>query len=162
MTEQTTLSTESKTAIDRELQKFPADQKQSAVLFALKWVQKENGGHLTKALMNAVADYLTMPAIAVYEVASFYSMYDLNPVGRHKVSVCNSISCMLRGSEELYEHIQKRYKLDEEQTSPDGKFTLKECECLGACIGAPAVQIDDQYHEKLDKEKLEELINALD
>ena len=113
--------------------------------------------------MNAVADYLGMPHIAVYEVATFYSMYDLKPLGRHKVCVCNSISCMLQDSEKLYQHIKDRYALDENHTSMDGKFTLKEVECLGACVDAPVVQIDDKtYHEKVDGQKIEQLIEALD
>lgn len=161
--QQQVLSADVKAAIDQELKKYPADQAQSAVISALRFAQQANGGYLTDAIMDAVADYLSMPAIAVYEVATFYSMYDLEKVGRHKVCLCNSISCMLRGAEPLFQHIKERYQLDENHTSADGKFTLKEVECLGACIGAPAVQIDDKnYYENVDAEKIDQLIEALD
>jgi len=103
-----------------------------------------------------------MPEVAVYEVASFYGMYDLEPVGRHKVCVCNSISCMLGGAEELIEHVEKKYKVVPGGTSADGKFTFKEFECLGACRHAPAVLVDETYHECLTPAALDKLINKLD
>lgn len=156
------LSPEIIAGIDKEIKKYPAGQRQSAVLQALKLVQAENSGTLTVKWMDAIAAYLQMPAIAVYEVASFYSMYNLEPVGRHTIGVCNSISCLLRGSEQLLAHVKKKHPLDKKGNSCCGKFTLKEVECLGACVDAPAVQIDEQYHEKLSPEQLDKLIEALD
>ena len=103
-----TISTHAREEIDHELSKFPADQKQSAVLAALREVQHENGGYLTTELMDAVADYLGMPKIAVYEVASFYSMLETIPVGRHSISICTNISCMLCGSDEIVEYTEKK------------------------------------------------------
>jgi NADH-quinone oxidoreductase subunit E len=148
--------------IDRHIAKYPAEWKQSAVMPALTLVQDHNGGWLTRELMDDVAAYLDMPEVAVYEVASFYGMYDLEPVGRHKVCVCNSISCMLGGAEELIEHVEKKYKVAPGGTSADGKFTLKEFECLGACRHAPAVLVDKTYHECLTPAALDKLINKLD
>lgn len=149
-------------AIDREIAKYPDDWKQSAVMAALTLAQDANGGFLTRDLMDNVAAYLDMPSVAVYEVATFYGMYDLEPVGRHKVCVCNSISCLLNGSEELLAHVHERHGIGPGQTSADGKFTLKEFECLGACKDAPAVLIDTVYHERLTPERLDQLIDALD
>jgi NADH-quinone oxidoreductase subunit E len=149
-------------AIDREIAKYPGEWKQSAVMAALTLVQDANGGSLTRALMDDIAAYLDMPAVSVYEVATFYGMYDLEPVGRHKVCVCNSISCMLNGSEELIEHVQAHYGIGPGETSADGKFTLKEFECLGACKDAPAVLVDKVYHERLTPAALDRLIDELD
>ncbi len=149
-------------AIDREITKYPPEWKQSAVMAALTLIQDANGGFLTRELMEDVAAYLDMPEVSVYEVASFYGMYDLEPVGRHKVCVCNSISCLLNGSEELIEHVRERHGIGPGQTSADGKFTLKEFECLGACKDAPAVLIDKVYHERLTPAALDHLIDALD
>jgi NADH-quinone oxidoreductase subunit E len=149
-------------AIDQEVAKYPPEWKQSAVMPALTLVQDASGGSLTRELMDDVAAYLDMPEVAVYEVASFYGMYDLEPVGRHKVCVCNSISCMLNGSEELIEHVREHFGVAPGQTSEDGKFTLKEFECLGACKDAPAVLVDKVYHECLTPAALEKLIDGLD
>lgn len=135
--------------IEEWLKKFPADRRSSAVIAALTVVQKENGGWLSTALMDAVADYLGMPKIAVYEVASFYSMFELKPVGRHRISVCTNISCMLRGSDELMAYLKKRLGVGVGESTPDGKFYLKEVECLAACGMAPCMQIDEIYHEHL-------------
>lgn len=157
-----TLSAETKKEIDKWVAKYPADRKQSAVIPALHIVQDENGGWLTKELMNAVADYLEMPHIAVYEVATFYSMYDLEPVGRHKVCVCTNISCLLRGSEQLSEHLKQRLKVNFGETTQDGKFTLKEVECLGACCGAPVVMVDKDYHENLTPEAIDKILDGLE
>lgn len=156
------LSSAAKSAIDEHIKKYPADQKQSAVMPALTIVQKENGGYLTESLMDAVADYLDYPRIAVYEVASFYSMYDLKPVGCHKVSLCTNVPCMLRGAEALGEHIKKKFNVAYGETTKDGKFTLKEVECLGACVHAPVMQIDDQpYCEKVDAKTADKLLDEL-
>ncbi|MDM8560820.1 NADH-quinone oxidoreductase subunit NuoE [Candidatus Parabeggiatoa sp. HSG14] len=158
----TILSEESCTGIDHWLTKYPSNQKQSAVMGALMVVQEANGGWLTTELMDAVADYLEMPPIAVYEVATFYSMYELKPVGKHKLCVCTNVSCMLRGSEDIVAHLEKELGIKFGETTSDKKFTLKEVECLGACGGAPMMQIGREYHENLTPEKMDEILAKLD
>lgn len=158
----TLLSEESRAAIDRWIAKYPPDQKQSAVMGALSVVQEANGGSLTTELMDAVADYLEMQPIAVYEVATFYSMYELKPVGRHKLCVCTNVSCMLRGSDEIVAHLKNKLGIGFGETTADKKFTLKEVECLGACGGAPMMQLGREYHENLTPEKLDEILAKLD
>jgi NADH-quinone oxidoreductase subunit E len=158
----TLFTPEIRAAIDAHIAKYPAEWKQSAVMPALTLVQDWNGGWLSRELMDDVAAYLDMPEIAVYEVASFYGMYDLEPTAKHKVCVCNSISCLLNGSEELIHHVEHKYGVRPGETTPDGKFTFKEVECLGACKDAPAVLIGKTYHEKLTPEALDRLIEGLD
>ncbi|MEN8217952.1 MAG: NADH-quinone oxidoreductase subunit NuoE [Pseudomonadota bacterium] len=158
----TLLSEESRAAIDRWIAKYPPDQKQSAVMGALSLVQEANGGSLTTELMDAVADYLEMQPIAVYEVATFYSMYELKPVGRHKLCVCTNVSCMLRGSDDIVAHLKNKLGIGFGETTDDKKVTLKEVECLGACGGAPMMQIGREYHENLTPEKLDEILAKLD
>lgn len=158
----TLFTAEIRAAIDASIAKYPAEWKQSAVMPALTTVQDANGGWLTPELMNDVAAYLDMPPISVYEVASFYGMYDLEPQGKHKVCVCNSISCLLRGSEELIEHVESKYGVKPGETSADGRFTFKEVECLGACRHAPAVLVDKTYHENLSPASLDKLIDELE
>lgn len=153
---------EIRAAIDAQIAKYPSEWKQSAVMPALTLVQEANGGWLTPELMDEVAAYLDMPPVAVYEVATFYSMYDLEPVGRHKVGVCNSVSCMLCGSEDLIHHVERKYGVRPGETTADGRFTFKEVECLGACRHAPAVLIGKTYHENLSAEALDKLIEELD
>jgi len=148
--------------IDHWVAKYPEEQKQSAVMAALRLVQENNQGHLTTGLMDAVAEYLEMPRIAVYEVATFYSMYEHKPVGRHKICVCNSISCLLNGSEELISYLEKKLEVKPGEVTPDGKFSIKEVECLGACVGAPAMMIDKQYYEKLTPETIDKILDELD
>ncbi|MGB5833896.1 MAG: NADH-quinone oxidoreductase subunit NuoE [Thiohalocapsa sp.] len=148
--------------IDKHIAKYPAEWKQSAVMPALTLVQDQNGGWLTEELMNDVAAYLDMPEVAVYEVASFYAMYDLEPVGRHKVCVCNSVSCMLAGAEQLMAYIEREYEVAPGGTTDDGKFTFKEFECLGACCHAPAVMVDKTYHEYVTSDAFDKLIKKLD
>ena len=142
--------------------KYPADQKQSAVMGALHAVQDDNNGSLTTELMDAIADYLEMPAIAVYEVATFYSMYELKPVGKHKIAVCTNISCLLCGSDEIVDHLNNKLGVKFGQTTEDGRFTLKEVECLGACGGAPMFQIGKTYYENLTTEKVDQILDGLD
>lgn len=155
------LSIKSRQAIDEWLKRYPADQKRSAVLQALMIVQTENGGWLTESLMDAVADYLALPQIAVYEVATFYSLYHLKPVGRHVIDVCTNVSCLLSGSEEIVAHLQKRLNISSGETTADGKFTLREVECLAACAAAPACQVGKKYYEKLTPEKIDQLLDEL-
>jgi len=156
------ISEQSRADIDRWIAKYPPEQRQSAVMAALRIVQDQNKGFLTTELMDAVAEYLAMPPIAVYEVATFYSMYELEPVGRHKICVCTNISCMLRGSDQVVEHLGKRLGIKLGETSSDGRFTLKEVECLGACVEAPMFQIGDTYYGDLTPEKIDQILDALD
>ncbi|EDN68305.1 NADH dehydrogenase (ubiquinone), 24 kDa subunit [Beggiatoa sp. PS] len=158
----TLLSEESRAAIDRWIAKYPSDQKQSTVMAALSIVQDANGGWLTTELMDAVADYLDMQPIAVYEVATFYSMYELKPVGQNKLCICTNVSCMLRGSEDIVAHLEQKLGIKLGETTPDKKFTLKEVECLGACGGAPMMQVGREYHENLTSEKVDDILTKLD
>lgn len=162
MTAVVILSHKVKQAIDQWLTKYPPSQRQSAVLYALKIVQEENKGWLTESLMDAVAAYLGMPKIAVYEVASFYNLFHLKPVGKHIISVCTNISCMLCDSDQIISHLKKRLKINIGETTPDGQFTLKEVECLAACGGAPAVQIGRVYFDKVTPEKIDGILSELE
>ena len=149
--------------IDRWLAKYPPERKRSAVLAALREAQHENGGSLTTELMDAVADYLGLPPIAVYEVASFYSMFELKPVGRHSISVCTNVSCMLRGADGIVECIEKKLGIKTGDSTPDGRFYLKrEEECLAACTNAPMMQIDHVYYENLTPEHVERILENLE
>lgn len=148
--------------IDKWIVKYPPEQKQSAVLSALTIVQDYNNGWLSVELMDAVADYLGMPKIAVFEVATFYSMYELQPVGRHKIGVCTNISCMLSGSEKIVNHLEHRLGVGFNETTEDGKVTLKEVECLGACANAPVFHLGKRYYENLTPEKVDEILDKLD
>lgn len=155
------LSDAARVDIDHWMLRYPPEQKRSAVMEALRIVQEENQGSLTTELMNAVADYLEMPHIAVYEVATFYSMYNLKPVGQHVINVCTNISCMLRDSEKIMEHLKKRLEIGINETTFDGKFTLREVECLAACAGAPMFQIGKKYYEHLSPEKVDGILDEL-
>ncbi|MBS0289338.1 MAG: NADH-quinone oxidoreductase subunit NuoE [Proteobacteria bacterium] len=154
------MSQNARNHIDHWVQKYPKDQKQSAVIAALTFVQEENNGSLTNELIEAVAGYLGMPKIAVYEVATFYSMFELKPVGKYKICVCTNISCMLCGSQEIVDHLKVKLGINLGQTTPDGKFTLKSVECLAACCGAPAMQIGADYYENLTLQKVDEILAA--
>jgi NADH-quinone oxidoreductase subunit E len=157
------LSRHARHEIDRWLAKYPPDQKQSAVLAALREAQHENGGWLSVELMNAVADYLGMPRIAVYEVATFYSMLETKPVGRHSVSVCTNISCMLRGADDIVAHIERKLGVKTGESTPDGRIHLKrEEECLAACCGGPMMMVDHVYHEHLTIEKVDRILDGLE
>lgn len=148
--------------IDHWLTKYPEDQKRSAVLAALRAVQHE-AGYLSVEQMDAVADYLDLAPIAVYEVASFYSMYELKPVGRHTIAVCDNISCLLRGGDKIVEYIENKLDISRGESTPDGKFYLKmEEECLAACCGAPMMQVDHVYYENLTPEKVDEILDNLE
>ena len=156
------ISAEALAKIDRWLAKYPPDKKMSAVIPALTIVQHENGGWLSNDLMDAVAAYLDMPTIAVYEVATFYSMFELKPVGRHKIAVCTNISCMLRGSDNIMRHLEKKLHIHPGETSSDGKFTIKEVECLAACGGAPMFMIGNHCYENLTPDKVDEILAQLE
>ena len=148
--------------IDRWVAKFPPDRKRSAVISALHAVQHENNGFLTAPLMDAVAEYLQLPPIQVYEVATFYSMYELHPCGRHHVSICTNISCMLRGGEDLVAHAEKHLGIKLGESTADGRILLKrEEECLAACTGAPMMMIDHHFHEHLTPETVVKLLDEL-
>ena len=149
-------------AIDKWIAKYPPENRQAAVIPALHIVQDANGGHLTTALMDELAEYLAMPEIAVYEVASFYSMFEHKPVGKHKISICTNISCMLRGSEDIVKHLENKFGIKLGDTTSDGKFTIKEVECLGACVGAPMCLIGRDYHENLTPDKIDAILDKLD
>ncbi|MHB8253402.1 MAG: NADH-quinone oxidoreductase subunit NuoE [Acidiferrobacter sp.] len=155
------LSKESRAKIDQEMAKYPPEYKQSAVMAALHIAQDEHGW-LSVPLMDYVADLLAMRPIQVYEVASFYSMYDLKPRGRHKIAVCTNISCLLRGCDEIVAHLKERLGIGLGETTADGRFTLKEVECLAACGGAPMFQIDKVYYENLTPARVDEILAGLE
>lgn len=148
--------------IDHWVAKFPAGRERSAVLAALRAVQHENDGFLTVELMDAVAAYLKLPPIQVYEVATFYSMFETKPCGRHHVSVCTNISCMLCGADDIVAHVERKLGIRVGESTPDGRIYLKkEEECLAACTGAPMMMVDHVYHESLTPEKIDQILDAL-
>lgn len=148
--------------IDAWRAKFPADRQRSAVIGALHAAQHQNHGFLTRELMEAVAEYLDIPAIQVFEVAAFYSMFETRPVGRHSISVCTNISCMLRGGEQMLSYVENKLGIKAGESTPDGKFYLKvEEECLAACNGAPMMMVDHVYHEDLTLEKVDAVLDAV-
>ncbi len=163
MTDNLQLSEHVREEIDRSVKTFPEGRQRSAVISALRAVQHENQGYLTPELMDAVAEYLDLPPIQVYEVATFYSMFETEPVGRHSISVCTNISCMLRGSGEIVEHLEQKFGIKTGESTEDGKFYLKrEEECLAACCGAPMMMVDHEYYENLTPAKVDELLERLD
>jgi NADH-quinone oxidoreductase subunit E len=143
--------------IDNWIKKYPADEKQSAVMSALRIVQDEHG-YLSPQLMDAVADYLDMPAIAVYEVASFYTMYEKKPIGRNLINVCTNVSCKLRGSADVVDYLKQTLGVELGGTTEDNCFTLRAVECLGACVNAPMMQVNRDYHENLTYEKIDQVL----
>ena len=157
------LSSHVREEIDHWVAKFPPERKRSAVLAALRAAQHENGGFLSTDLMDAVAEYLELPPIAVYEVGSFYSMFELEPVGRHSISVCTNISCMLCGSGDILAHIEKKLGIKLGESTSDGRFYLKhEEECLAACVNAPIMQVDHVYYENLTPEKVDGILDGME
>jgi NADH-quinone oxidoreductase subunit E len=148
--------------IDHWVAKFPEDRKRSAIIGSLHAAQHENQGFLTTELMDAVAEYLGLPNIQVYEVASFYSMFETKPVGRHHVSVCTNISCMLRGSQEIVDHVEKKLGIKTGESTADGRIYLKrEEECLAACTGAPMLMVDHVYFENLTPASVDKILDEL-
>jgi NADH-quinone oxidoreductase subunit E len=155
------LTTDSLKRIDREIAKYPADQKKSAVMSALVIAQDEKGW-LSNEVMDFVAQYLGMPPVAVYEVATFYSMYNLKPIGRHKLTICTCLPCGLQGSLAAADHLREKLGIGFNETTPDGHFTLKEGECMGACAMAPVVLVNNKkMHDYMSNEKLDKLIENL-
>jgi NADH-quinone oxidoreductase subunit E len=156
------LSAHVREEIDHWIAKFPPERKRSAVISALHAVQHENHGYLTTDLMDAVAEYLGLPNILVYEVASFYSMFETKPVGRHHISVCTNISCMLRGSQTVVEHVENKLGIKTGESTPDGRIYLKrEEECLAACTGAPMMMVDHVFYENLTAERIDQILDEL-
>ena len=155
------LSTESLRKIEREIAKYPAEQKQSAVMAALIIAQDEKGWLATET-MDFVAHYLGMAPVAVYEVASFYTMYNLEPAAKHKLTVCTCLPCGLQGSLEAADHLKERLGIDFNETTPDGKFTLREGECMGACAMAPVVLVNNKRMcDYMSNDKLDALLDEL-
>jgi NADH-quinone oxidoreductase subunit E len=147
--------------IDYELTKYPANQRQAAVMSALRIVQTERGW-LSKESITEVAQYLGMPEIAAMEVATFYNMYDLSPVGKYKITICTNISCMLRDSDEIVNHLKTKLGVGFNEVTPDGKFCLKEGECMGCCGGAPLMHVNNtEMYEFLTVEKVDAIIEEL-
>lgn len=154
------LSESSLQEIEHELSKYPADRRQSALMAALRIAQDEHGW-LSSELINYVAELIQVPGVRAYEVASFYSMYELKPVGKHKICVCTNISCMLRGSDDVVDHLKSRLGIGFGETTEDGNITLKEVECLAACAGAPMMQVNREYHENLTPERIDAILDGL-
>lgn len=148
--------------IDLWLQKFPANQKQSVVIEALRVAQKHFDGWLSVPVMQAVAGYIGMPEIAVFEIASFYDMFETEKVGRHTMAFCTGLACMLRGVDQTLAYAKQQLGVNLGETTADGMITLKEVQCMGACDGAPMCQIDQEhYHLCLDQQQVDQLITAL-
>lgn len=159
----TLLTEHARAEIDHWVAKFPPGKQRSAVLAALREVQHDNQGFLTTELMDAVADYLDLQPMEVYEVATFYSMLETQPVGRNCIAVCTNISCMLCGADEVVAYIEKKLGIKTGESTPDGKFFLKpEEECLAACSFAPMMQVNHVYHEHLTPEKIDQILDGLE
>ena len=155
------LSTEAIKKMDYELTKYPADKRQAAVMAALRIVQTERGW-LSNESISEVAAYLHIPEIAALEVATFYNMYDLKPVGQYKISICTNISCMLRDSDAIVHHLQTKLGVGFNEVTADGKFCLKEGECMGACGGAPLMMVNNHtMHEFLTVDKVDAILESL-
>ena len=155
------LSAESLRKIDREVAKYPPEQKQSAVMSALIIAQDEKGW-LSTEVMDWVAKYLGMPPVQVYEVATFYSMYNLKPTGQYKLTLCTCLPCGLQGALHAGDHLREKLGIDFNETTPDGKFTLKEGECMGACAMAPVLLVNNKKMlDYMTNEKLDQLIETL-
>jgi NADH-quinone oxidoreductase subunit E len=147
--------------IDMFLQKYPPGRQASAVLPLLDLAQRQCGGWLPRAALETVAAILRMPAIRVYEVASFYTMFNLSPVGKHHIQLCRTTPCWLRGSEGIQSVCESHLGIQSGEVTPDGKFSLVEVECLGACVNAPIVQINDDYYENLTPDSMKSILRNL-
>jgi len=156
------LSDNSRQEIDKWVSKYPEGQAKSAICAAIKIVQEENGGHIDEQRLHAIAEHLEISKIEALEVASFYDMVETKPIGSYKLAVCTNVSCMLCGCGPIVDHLEKRLGVKMGETTPDGMFTLREVECLAACVGAPMLQVNDkEFHEKLTVEKLDALLDDL-
>ncbi len=156
------LSQQTRHEIDHWVAKFPPGRQRSASLSALRVAQEQNNGYLTPDLIEAVAEYLKLPPIQIYEVASFYSMFETHPCGRHHVSICTNISCMLRGADDLVAHAEKKLGIKLGESTPDMRIFLKrEEECLAACNGAPMMMVDHVFHENLTPQDLDRIFDEL-
>lgn len=149
--------------IEHWLAKFPQDKKRSALIQSLMAAQEQNGGWITPELTEAVARYLDLPPVWAHEVVSFYSLFDDQPVGRHKVNICTNISCWLRGAEDLLAHAEKKLGVTLGETTQDQRITLiREEECLAGCCGAPMMVVDGHYFENLDIQKMDAILDGLE
>lgn len=156
------LSDETRRRIDHWRAKFPADRARSALIQGLMAAQDQNGGWLSDELITATTNYLGLPSAHGYEVATFYSMFDLQPVGQHKISICTNISCMLCGSQQIVEHVERRLGIRLGETTADGRITLKvEEECLAGCVRAPMMMVDGHYHENLTISAVDQILDQL-
>ena len=157
------LNDHTRSHIDHWVSKFPPDRKRSALIQSLMAAQEQNAGWLSDELIAAVAKYLGLPPIWAYEVATFYSMLDLEPVGRHKISICTNISCWLNGADRIVDHVEKKVGCRLGQSSADGRYKLvQEEECLAACAGAPMMVVDGHYHERLTPDGVDAILDQLD
>ncbi len=157
------LSTHVKEEIEQWKARFPEDRQRSAVISALHAVQHENKGFVTAEQMNAIAAFLELPTIQVYEVATFYSMFQTREVGRNEVAICTNVACMLRGADELVDHVEKKIGVKLGESTEDGKVFLKrEEECIAACCGAPAMMVNHKYYENLTVEMVDEILDGLE
>ena len=157
------LNEDTQATIDHWVGKFPPEHKRSALIQALLAAQHQNGGWVSKDMIEAVADYLEVPPVWAFEVASFYSMIDQKPVGKHKVNICTNISCWLNGAEDIVKYVENKLGVSLGQTTEDNRITLVvEEECLAACCGAPMMVVDGHYHENLDTAKIDQILDGLD
>ena len=157
------LSSHIKEEIESWKARFPEDRQRSAIISALHAVQHENRGFVTAQQMNAIAAYLELPSIQVYEVATFYSMFQTKEVGRNEVAICTNVACMLRGADDLVDHVEKKLGAKLGDSTEDGKVFLKrEEECIAACCGAPAMMVNHKYYENLTVEMVDEILDGLD
>lgn len=143
------------------LAKYPSEKKKSAVMPLLDLAQRQNGNYISKDVIEYIAELLEIAPIRVYEVASFYTMYNLKPVGKYLIQICGTTPCMLRGSEEIIKTCKNKLGVDFDQVTSDGLFTIKEVECLGACVNAPMIQINDDYYEDLNPEIMTGILDDL-
>ena len=163
MSSDTLLSEHVREEIEHWKARFPEDRQRSAVIGALHAAQHDNDGFLTPELMDAVAEYLGLPNIQVYEVATFYSMFQTKPVGRNNVAICTNVSCMLRGADDIVEHVENKLGVKLGESTEDGRIYLKrEEECLAACCGAPMMMVNHKYYENLTKDEVDDILDGLD
>ncbi len=163
MSDAEVLSAHVRDEIDRWSLRFPEGKHRSAVIAALHAAQHENDGYLTVEILNGVADYMRLPTIQLYEVATFYSMFETRPVGRHNVAICTNVSCMLRGADDIVEQVEGKLGIKLGESTEDGRIYLKkEEECLAACCGAPMMMVDHKYHENLTPEMVDDILDGLE